>query len=63
MPSSIMTDMWSLSLILILTITVALSLSVSNVYALTSINNTDFSIEVPNGWAGFTEKISLMIIT
>ncbi len=43
MPSSIMADTWLFSLILILTITLALlSLSISNVYALTAVNNTDF---------------------
>lgn len=36
-------------LISILTIIAALSLWISNIHAVT-VNNTDFSIEVPNGW-------------
>jgi hypothetical protein len=36
-------------LLILLGITVVLSLSLSNVNAVT-VNNTDFSIEVPNGW-------------
>lgn len=43
-----MTGEWSFLLIPILTI-VVLSLSISNVNAVV-VNNTDFSIEVPNGW-------------
>jgi hypothetical protein len=41
----------SLLLIPILTITAALSLSISNVNAITTVNNTDFSINVPDNWA------------
>lgn len=44
-----MTDKSSLLFISIVGIMIALTLSVSNIHAVT-VNNTDFSIEVPNGW-------------
>ena len=46
-----MNDMSAMLLIPILTITVVLSLSVSNVYALTTVKNTDFSIDIQDNWA------------
>ena len=45
-----MNDMSAMLLIPILTITVVLSLSVSNVYALTTVKNTTFSIDIPDNW-------------
>ena len=44
-----MSDKSSTLLISLLTIVVALSLSISSINAVI-VNNTDFSIEVPNGW-------------
>jgi hypothetical protein len=44
-----MNGMSPLLLMPILTIVIVLSLSISNVNAIV-VNNTDFSIEVPNGW-------------
>jgi hypothetical protein len=49
MTISIMADKSLLLFISTLGITPALTLSVSNIHAAT-VNNTDFSIEVPNGW-------------
>jgi hypothetical protein len=46
---SIMFDKFSLLLIFILGIMIASSLSISKLNAI-AVNNTDFSIEVPNGW-------------
>lgn len=45
-----MTDKSSFLLITIPTITVVLSLSFSNVYALTNVNNTYFSANIPDNW-------------
>jgi hypothetical protein len=45
-----MNGMSPLLFIPILTITVVLSLSVSNVYALTTVKNTTFSIDIPDNW-------------
>jgi hypothetical protein len=53
-----MADKSSLLLIPILTITVALSLLISNVNAIV-VNNTDFSIDIPDNWAYDTEAIRL----
>lgn len=44
-----MADKASLLFISILGVMTALTLSVSNIHAVT-VNNTDFSFEVPNGW-------------
>ena len=44
-----MADKSSMLFISILGIMTALTVSVSNIHAVT-VNNTDFSIEVPNGW-------------
>ena len=55
----------SLSLILIsvISVVIAISLSTSNVNALTNLNNTAFSIDIPDNWAYGKDILSQPVLT